>query len=112
MAKFPDLTTMAIHELQEIMEAAKAEMASKVSKRRAELLAELENLPGVEVEETPKPQRAKRTASAADGRAKPLPKYASKKDPSVTWTGRGATPRWMRAEMEDSGLTLEDFLIK
>src|SRR3954465_9847165 len=28
------------------------------------------------------------------------PKYRSRKDPGLTWAGRGFTPRWMREEMK------------
>ena len=38
--------------------------------------------------------------------------FRSKKDPKVTWSGRGATPRWMKAEMKGTKLTKESFRIK
>jgi DNA-binding protein H-NS len=38
--------------------------------------------------------------------------FRSKKDPRVTWSGRGATPRWMKAEMKGTKLTKESFRIK
>jgi hypothetical protein len=31
---------------------------------------------------------------------KVAPKYRSKKDPKLTWAGRGAIPLWMRDEMK------------
>src|ERR1700759_1932305 len=37
--------------------------------------------------------------SALKGRKVPA-KYRSRKDPKLTWAGRGATPRWMRDEMK------------
>ncbi len=39
-------------------------------------------------------------------------KYRSKKDPKLTWAGRGATPTWMRDEMKGTKLKKENFLIK
>ena len=39
-------------------------------------------------------------------------KYRSKKDPSLKWSGRGATPVWMREEMKGTKLKKENFLIK
>ena len=45
-------------------------------------------------------------------RAKPAPKYRSKKDKKLKWTGRGMLPNWMRAEMKGTKLTKDDFLIK
>jgi len=43
---------------------------------------------------------------------KVAPKYRSKKDPKLTWAGRGATPVWMRDEMKAGKLKKEAFLIK
>ena len=54
----------------------------------------------------------------ANGRGKSLkgrkvaPKYRSRKDPKLTWAGRGATPVWMRDEMKARKLKKEAFLIK
>ena len=40
-----------------------------------------------------------------------VPCFRSKKDPNVTWSGRGMLPRWMREEMQGTKLTKEDFRI-
>ena len=40
-----------------------------------------------------------------------LPRYRSKRDPNVTWSGRGVLPKWMREEMEGTTLGKEDFRI-
>jgi DNA-binding protein H-NS len=48
----------------------------------------------------------------AGKRAKAAPKYQSKKDKSVKWSGRGMTPIWMREEMKGTKLKKDDFLIK
>jgi len=45
-------------------------------------------------------------------RRRVAPKYRSKKDPRLTWAGRGMTPRWMRDEMKAGQLKKEAFLIK
>jgi DNA-binding protein H-NS len=52
-----------------------------------------------------------RKSSKLRGR-KVAPKYRSKKNPKLTWAGRGATPRWMRDEMTAGKLKKEAFLIK
>ena len=52
-----------------------------------------------------------RTSSKLKGR-KVAPKYRSKKNPKLTWAGRGATPRWMRDEMKAGKLKKDSFLIK
>jgi DNA-binding protein H-NS len=43
---------------------------------------------------------------------KVAPKYRSRKDAKLTWSGRGALPRWMREEMKGTKLKKENFLIK
>ena len=45
-------------------------------------------------------------------RKKPEPKYQSKKNLRLKWTGRGMTPVWMREEMKGTKLTKDHFLIK
>ena len=45
-------------------------------------------------------------------RAPAKPKYQSKKQKSLKWSGRGLMPVWMREEMKGTKLTKEDFLIK
>jgi DNA-binding protein H-NS len=52
-----------------------------------------------------------RKAGGVKGRKVP-PKYRSKKDPKLTWAGRGATPVWMRDEMKAGKLKKDAFLIK
>jgi DNA-binding protein H-NS len=42
---------------------------------------------------------------------KVAPKYRSKQDPKLTWTGRGLSPRWLKAEMKAGKLKKEDFAI-
>jgi DNA-binding protein H-NS len=49
--------------------------------------------------------------SAKAGSVKIPPRYRSRKDPSLKWSGRGALPRWMREEMKGTKLTKHDFLI-
>ena len=39
------------------------------------------------------------------------PRYRSKMDPNVTWSGRGLLPKWMREEMKGTTLSKEDFRI-
>ena len=42
---------------------------------------------------------------------KAAPKYRSRKDAKVVWSGRGVTPVWMREEMKGTKLKKDDFLI-
>jgi DNA-binding protein H-NS len=57
------------------------------------------------------PRGGKRHGSSLKGR-KVAAKYRSKKDPRLTWAGRGGTPLWMREEMKARKLRKEAFLIK
>jgi DNA-binding protein H-NS len=45
-------------------------------------------------------------------RRKAEPKYQSKKDRRLKWSGRGMLPVWMREEMKGTKLTKDNFLIK
>ena len=45
-------------------------------------------------------------------RAPAKPKYQSKKQKGLKWSGRGLMPVWMRDEMKGTKLTKDDFLIK
>ena len=56
--------------------------------------------------------KAKVSNGKTGKRAKARPKYQSKKDKSVKWSGRGMTPIWMRTEMKGTKLKKDDFLIK
>ncbi len=47
-----------------------------------------------------------------NGRKPARIKYRSLKDPSLTSTGQGRMAAWLKAEMEESGRPLEDFLAR
>ena len=86
-----------------------------LSGRRKELeeqLAAFESNGGGHVVSNPRAAPLKVSNGRAGKRAKAAPKYQSKKDKSVKWSGRGMTPIWMREEMKGTKLTKESFLIK
>ncbi|WP_172980242.1 H-NS family nucleoid-associated regulatory protein [Tardiphaga sp. P9-11] len=58
-------------------------------------------------------EREYRSVIAAEKktRAKPAPTHRSKKNKSLTWSGRGSTPTWMRQEMKELKLKPNAFLI-
>ena len=76
--------------------------------RRRQLEAQLERLAG---------RAAANSASGGDSQSygqpklRILPRYRSKEDPTVTWSGRGMLPKWMREEIKGTNLTKEDFRI-
>lgn len=60
---------------------------------------------------------ARRASGAAKNvrkgtRAKAKPKYQSKKNKSLKWSGRGMTPVWMPEEIKGTKLKKDSFLIK
>ena len=69
-----------------------------LSHRRRQLEAQLERITG---------------QASADGQPKfrVVPRYRSKKNPNVTWSGRGMLPKWMREEMHGTKLSKDDFRI-
>lgn len=96
-----DYSAMSIAELDEIIAEVSSARASKVDGRRAELMKELEALGGI-----PKGTRV------AGVRTPAKPKYQSKTQADVTWTGKGMMPNWMKAEIEEGkGTAKEDFAI-
>jgi len=83
-----------------------------LAERRSELEAQLAAFnDGGELGNARTPRRS--TNGARKGRrAKAAPKYQSKKDKSLKWSGRGLMPVWMRDEMKGTKLKKESFLIQ
>jgi DNA-binding protein H-NS len=92
------LLSRKIQEQRSILEGHLAELQGYVSQKAAGVVRSVMRVPGADA----------RTGA----RAKPQPKYQSKKDKSLKWTGRGLMPRWMREEMKGTKLTKDSFLIK
>jgi DNA-binding protein H-NS len=101
-SKISSLSVQALFKLRDDVAKAIRDKASDLQRQLAALTGD-----------APKRGRpAKRgRPSKAKGR-KVAAQFRSKKDPKVTWSGRGATPRWMRAEMKGTKLTKESFRIK
>jgi DNA-binding protein H-NS len=102
MAAKPDLESLSIADLQALIADAQKVLGAKVQAERAELQRKLQELDAI----------AAPAATDSRKRALPEPKYRSLRDPSQTWAGRGGTPRWLSAEMEETGKKLDDFKIK
>jgi DNA-binding protein H-NS len=88
-------------------------ITSTLSEQAADLQKRLARLTGTDVGNGVRRGRppGRKRGSKLKGR-KVAAKYRSKKDPKLTWAGRGATPRWMRDEMKARKLKKEAFLIK
>ncbi|HKD24551.1 MAG TPA: H-NS family nucleoid-associated regulatory protein [Xanthobacteraceae bacterium] len=104
MARSKSLTSMSLEALVELRDS----VAKALSDRAADLQKQLSKLSGAAGNGA---KRGRPRGSSLKGR-RVAAKYRSKKDPKVTWAGRGATPRWMREEMKAGKLKKEAFLIK
>ena len=89
-----DLLAKRVQQQREILEGHLAELQGYVSSKAATAVRTVMRVP--------------RTGK----RRKPAPKYQSKKNKSLKWTGRGMLPVWMREEMKGTKLTKQDFAIK
>ena len=106
-----DLSQMSMDELLQHQEAIKAAMESKKADELKYIQAELVALD----------QTAQKLGSSAlellsgkggkSQKAKATPKYAHPENPSLTWSGRGRYPEWVKDHIENGG-DKDDFLIK
>ena len=115
-AKFTGSSTyMDVAQLSSYIASLQKTLAAKVEEQRAYFERQLAGLGGYTNTNGRRSagSTAARVAKPRTGRrAKPAPKYQSKKDPKLKWTGRGMTPIWMRDEMKGTKLKKENFLIK
>jgi DNA-binding protein H-NS len=110
MARAKNLSKMSLEALIELRD----NVTSTIAEQAAELQKQLSRLTGgTNVGNGVRRGRppGRKRGSALKGR-KVAAKYRSKKDPKLTWAGRGATPRWMRDEMKARKLKKDAFLIK
>jgi DNA-binding protein H-NS len=98
---------MSIEALVELRDSITEVLSDKSENLRAQLM----RLGGSEAPDGQRRGRPPGRKSALRGR-KVAPKYRSKKNPKLTWAGRGAVPRWMREEMKAGKLKKDAFLIK
>ena len=110
-AKSPD--KMDVGQLRQYIAKLQDMLSNKVSEQRAYFEAKLSELTGIGA-----PKRRGRPPGSGGAkkkkkgtRRKAAPKYRSKRDPKLLWSGRGVTPVWMREEMKGTRLKKDDFLI-
>ena len=103
---------MEVSQLRDYISELEGALAAKIQQQREYLEGQLA---GLQIYASNKAAAAVRTVMRVPRtgkRKKPAPKYQSKKDKSLKWTGRGMLPTWMRQEMKGTKLTKEDFAIK
>jgi DNA-binding protein H-NS len=110
-AKSPD--KMDVGQLRQYIAKLQDMLSNKVSEQRAYFEAKLSELTGIGA-----PKRRGRPPGSGGAknkkkgtRRKATPKYRSKRDPKLLWSGRGVTPVWMREEMKGTRLKKDEFLI-
>ena len=108
-AKSPD--KMDIGQLRQYIEKLQGMLSEKVSDQRAYLEEKLSELGDFASAKVARVSRAFASRKKKGTRRKATPKYRSRKDPKVVWSGRGVTPVWMRDEMKGTRLKKDDFLI-
>ena len=103
---------MEVDQLRAYIDNLEATLAAKIKQQREILEGQIA---GLQIYASNKAAAAVRTVMRVPRtgkRKKPEPKYQSKKNARLKWTGRGMLPTWMREEMKGTKLTKEDFSIK
>ena len=113
-----DLTSLSDDKLSTLILEAQAEQQTRFERRKAELLASFRTQaealgldPAALASAFRKRGSARAHASGdGDGRSAVRPKYRNPKNPSETWAGRGAKPKWYEAHVKAGG-KVDDLLI-
>ena len=107
------VTTMDVSQLRAHIDSLQGVLARKVKEQRFYFETQLAQLGGYVSKAASAAVKAVTPGNGRTGkRAKAKPKYQSKKNKSLKWTGRGMTPVWMREEMKGTKQTKDSFLIK
>jgi len=107
-----NLAKLEIGQLRGYIDDLEGLLAKKVQQQKEIFEGRLAELQGYVSSSAATAVRTVMRVPRTGKRAKAVPKYQSRKKPSVKWSGRGMLPRWMREEMKGTKLTKEDFLIK
>lgn len=102
------LAKMDIGELRSYIGRLEGVLAAKVREQKEVLEGKLAELGSFFSTSSTK---ARGKAAKSGTRKKAAPKYQSKKNGQLKWSGRGMTPVWMREEMKGTKLKKDDFLI-
>ena len=106
------VSKMDVGQLRSYIDNLEKVFAAKLQQQREILEGHLSELQGYVSSKAAKAVRTVMMVPRKGKRAKAKPKYQSKKNRSVKWSGRGMLPVWMREEMKGTKLTKEDFAIK
>ena len=107
-----NFASMEVGQLRSYIDDLEKMFAAKVRQQREILEGQLAGLSGYVSQKAATVVRSVMQVPKTRTRAKAKPKYQSKKQKSLKWSGRGMLPVWMREEMKGTKLTKEDFAIK
>jgi len=102
-----------LEEMSSLLSALTEIHHTRKEARVAELEAEIARLRGRATTSSTGGGHVVGNPRSPDGRkrASPAAKYRSKKNPNLTFSGRGGVANWLKAEMAETGLPMEAFLI-
>jgi DNA-binding protein H-NS len=103
------LDELNLQQLTKVAEAIRAEIDKKREEEKALLREELlEKASLLRVD----PRELLRSRKGRGGtRVEVKPKYRDKRDPTLTWSGRGRIPRWLQERIK-AGEDKDDYLIR
>ena len=102
---------MDVGQLRDYIGSLESALAKKIQQQKDALEGQLAELQGHVSSKAAGVARTVMRVPRTGKRAKAKPKYQSKKNESLKWSGRGVTPVWMREEMKGTKLKKDDFLI-
>jgi DNA-binding protein H-NS len=106
------VAAMDVGQLREHIARLQDTLTAKVQQQREYLESQIAGLQVYASNKAGAAVRAVMRVPKTGKRAPAKPKYRSKKNRQLKWSGRGLMPLWMREEMKGTKLTKEDFLIK
>lgn len=111
-----DLKSLSLQELKSLQKKVEREIAGRDKRQRKEALSAVREKAkqlGYSLDDLVGDNAGAKSAASDRPRATRAPapaKYRSKDDPSLTWSGRGRPPRWIK-EAQDNGVDLETLRI-
>jgi len=108
MPRSKSFASMTVDQLLELRESLDKFLGEK-RQQLERSLQELGRITGLSSRGGGRGKRGPRGPHPAKGK-KVAPKYRNPDDPSQTWAGRGAQPRWLKAHLT-AGRNIEDFAI-
>ena len=105
-----DLSNLSSQELADVIARAQKALIEKQRSERKDVIAKIQEMASsIGVTVTIQQGTAELKANPRKG-SKVAIKYRNPNDPSQTWTGRGVTPRWLKALVE-SGRNVAEFQV-